>query len=147
MKVILRQDIEKLGKSGELIQVKDGYARNFLVPNGLAVMATPDNINRLKREKEKKLALLEQEKQKALELVSRLQGKSVNVSAQTYEEDKLYGSISPVEIQQALYSEGIEVDKRHIVMKEAIKTLGIFDCTIKPHPEVETKIKVWVVKK
>jgi large subunit ribosomal protein L9 len=146
MKVILRQAIEKLGKRGDVIQVKDGHARNFLIPRGIATEASVANLNQLQQEEKKRSQQLQKEKQKAEELISRIEGLSVNVAAETYEEDKLYGSITALEIKHALEAEGIKVDKNHIVLNEPIKTLGIFDCIIKLHPEVQTKIKVWVVK-
>jgi large subunit ribosomal protein L9 len=146
MKVILKQAIEKLGKRGDVIQVKDGHARNFLIPRGIAAEASVANLNQLQQEEKKRSQQLQKEKQKAEELISRIEGLSVNVAAETYEEDKLYGSITALEIKRALEAEGVKVDKNHIVLNEPIKTLGIFDCIIKPHPEVQTKIKVWVVK-
>lgn len=147
MKIILKNEVQKLGKTGEIVQVKNGHARNFLIPKGLAVEATSANLNQLEQEKKKRSQQLLAERQKAEELIARIQGLSINVTAETYEEDKLYGSISPSEIKRALEAEGVKVDKNHIVIDEPIKTLGIFDCIIKPHPEVQTKIKVWVVKK
>lgn len=147
MKIILRQDVEKIGRSGDIVQVKDGYARNFLIPKGLATRATPSNLNKLTEEKKQRTQQLEKEKNEALQSASRLKGLSVNVAVETYEEDKLYGSVTAQDIARALKEEGFVIDKKCITLKEPIKTLGIFDCTIKLHPEVDTEIKIWVVKK
>ncbi len=147
MKIILKQDIEKLGRSEDVVEVKDGYARNFLIPKGQAVLATSSNLNQLMQEKKKKLQQLERKKKEAKELAERLNGLSINVAVETYQEDKLYGSVTELDIIRALKEEGFKVDKNCIILKEPIKTLGIFDCAIKLHPEVQTEIKLWVVKK
>lgn len=147
MKIILSHDFVNLGKSGDIIQVKDGYARNFLIPKGFAVLATPSTLSQLAEEKKKKSQQLEEEKNEALALAQRLQGLSVNVAVETYEEDKLYGSVTSQDISRALEEEGFPVDKKCIIINDSIKTLGIFDCIIRILPEVETKIKIWVVKR
>ena len=147
MKVILKEDIEKLGKGGDIVEVKDGLARNFLIPKGLALLATPSNLGLLAEQRKRQSQRLEKEKKEALGLSSRLNGLSVNVSVETYEEDKLYGSVTAGEITRALEEEGIKIDKKCIILNEPIKALGIFDCIVRLHPEVETKIKIWVVKK
>lgn len=147
MKVILMQDIEKLGKSGDLVQTKDGYARNYLFPRGLAVLATPAALHQLAIRKKIQEQQLEKDKKEALALASQLNGISVNLAVEVHEEDQLYGSITSAEIARALEGEGIKIDKKMIILKNPIKTLGIFDLVIKLHPEVEAQIKLWVVKK
>lgn len=147
MKIILKENVEKLGKCGEIIKVKEGFARNFLIPKGLAVLATLANLRQLEEEEKRKTQQLDRDKKEAQNLALRLEGLSVNVAVETYEEDKLYGSVTALDITRALDEEGIKIDKKCIILNEPIKTLGIFDCMIKLHPEVETKIKVWVVKK
>ena len=146
MKVILTDNVNKLGSSGDVVQVKNGYARNFLIPKGLAIMATQSNLNRLMEDNKKKFQHLEKKKKEALEFAHRLEGLSVNVAVETYEEDKLYGSVTALDISRALEAENLKIDKNNIIISEPIKSLGIFDCIIKVHPEVEAKIKVWVVK-
>lgn len=147
MKVILRQDVEKIGKLGEVLEVKDGFARNFLIPARLAALATDSNLRQMEEARKRKAHQLEETKKNALELASRLEGLSVTILAQAHEEDRLFGSVSAQDISQALEGEGIKIDKKHISLKEPIKTLGIFTVDVKLHPEVETTVKVWVVKK
>ncbi|MFH0826816.1 MAG: 50S ribosomal protein L9 [Candidatus Omnitrophota bacterium] len=147
MEVILNQDVDKLGKAGSVIKVKDGFARNFLIPNGLALPLTPGNLKKLEQEKERKKAQLEKVKQESLELKVKLDGVSLTIPALVQEEDKLYGSITSQDVSQALEEEGFTIDKNTIVLDEAIKTLGIYEIPVRLHPEVNATIKVWIVKK
>ncbi len=147
MEVILTQDVKGVGRAGEKIKVKDGFAQNYLIPKGLAVLVTNQNVKILEEQKKRKAKEMEKLKGAALELVKKLTGKSVNVSVSVHEEEKLYGSVTAQSISEALKEEGIEIDKRDIILPEPIKSLGIYDVPVKLHPEVETTIKVWVVKK
>ena len=146
MKVVLRKNVEKIGKSGDVVSVKDGFARNFLLPNGFALAATKDNIGRVEEEKKKAERNKEAEKGKAQELAVKLSGLSCTITAEAQDEN-LYGSVTASEISKALELEQIEVDKKDILMPEPIKKLGIFEVEIRLHPEVTAKIKVWVVGK
>ncbi len=149
MQVILNQDVDKLGKAGQVIQVKDGFARNFLLPNGLAVPMTPANVKRLEQEKQRKLLVLEKLKKQAEEFKGRLERLSLTIPVlvQEKEEDKFYGSIAAVDIARALGEEGVEIDKNLIILDEPIKSLGVYEVPIKLHPEVSLNLKVWIVKK
>ena len=148
MEVILSQDVEKIGKAGSVVNVKDGYARNFLFPNKLAVPVTQSNLKMLEQDKAKKNQHLEKIKKEAEELKGKLANFSLTLTALTKEEEeKLYGSITAQDIAGALKEEGFEIDKSYIVLNEPIKALGIYEIPIKLHPEVEAKVKVWVVKK
>jgi len=147
MEVILNQDIERLGKAGQIVKVKDGFARNFLIPNGLAVSLTPENLKKLEQEKKKKTLHLEKLKKRAEDLSQKLSSLSLTIPALTYEEDQLYGSLTAVDLAAALKEEGLEIDKNSIVLDEPLKSLGIYEVPIKLHPEVSCKIKVWIVKK
>lgn len=147
MEVILRQDVDKLGKAGSIVKVKDGFARNFLIPNGLAVPLTPSNLKMLQQQIQKKNLQLIEAKKKAEELKERLQHLSLTIPVLTQEEDKLYGSVTAKDIQEALRIEGFEIDKDCIILENPIKALGIYEVTIKLHPEVSTQIRIWVVKK
>ncbi|MBU1726516.1 MAG: 50S ribosomal protein L9 [Candidatus Omnitrophica bacterium] len=147
MEVILKQDVKNIGKAGSVVKVKDGYARNFLVPNGLAVLSSSGNLKKLEQEKQKKAEVQEKIKAEAEAFKERLSAVSLTISALSKEEDELYGSIGPHDISAALKDEGIELDKAFILLDEPIKTLGIYEVPIKLHPEVTTKIKVWIVKK
>ena len=147
MEVILNQDVDMLGKSGTIVKVKDGYARNFLIPNRLALPLTPKNLKKTEQEKQRRLSQLEKVKKEAEELKIRLSSLSITLSVLTHEEEKLYAGITASDIAGALKEEGLEIDKSCIAMDEPIKSLGIYEVPIKLHPEVLAKIKVWVVKK
>lgn len=147
MEVILKQDLEKLGKAGSVIKVKDGYARNFLFPNGLALPLTPSNLRKLEQDKEKQTQALEKIKQDALRLKEKLDGFSLTLTVLAHEEEKLYGSIASQEIAKALKEEGFEVEESTILLAEPIKSLGIYEIPLKLHPEITANIKLWVVKK
>jgi large subunit ribosomal protein L9 len=146
MKVILIEDIEKLGKANEVVEVKDGFARNYLIPQRKAIPATPQNLLRLEEQNKRRQREQEKAKQEAIELARSLDGLSVNVSVRVHDEDKLYGSVTAEEISEALKQEGFDIDKKCIILEEPIKRLGVFDCVVRLHPEVEAKIRVWVVK-
>ena len=145
IKVILRKKIDKLGKDRDIVFVKDGFARNFLLPKGLALIATKDNINKIEQEKRKLEHNKEIEKNKAKELADKLQGLSCTITSEA-KDDNLYGSITAVEISKALEDEQLNIDKTDILLEEPIEKLGIYEVEVKLHPEVSTKIKVWVVK-
>ena len=147
MEVILNQDVERLGKAGQIVKVKEGFARNFLIPNGLAVSLTAANLKKLEQEKQKKVLQLDKSRKGAQVLSARLASLSLTIPVLTQEEDKLYGSIAAQDVAAALKEEGFEIDKNSIVLDESIKSLGIYEVPIELHPEVSCKIKIWVVKK
>jgi large subunit ribosomal protein L9 len=148
MEVILIKDVEKVGTAQSVVKVKDGFARNFLIPNKLAVPLTPDNLKRIEEEKKAKAAQLDKLKKECEVLKERLTGVSITITALKQEEsDALYGSITAHDISKALKEEGFEVDKAKIELVEPIKALGIYEVPIKLHPEVVTKVKIWIVKK
>ncbi len=147
MEVILNQDVDKLGKAGTVVKVKAGFARNFLIPNGLALPLTPANLKKLEQDKLRKTLQLEKIKKAAEELKERLANFSLTIPALAKEEDRLYGSITSQDIANALAEEGFDIDKNSIILDEPIKSLGIYEIPIKLHPEVLAKIKVWIVKK
>lgn len=147
MEVILKQDVKGVGKTGDKIKVKVGFARNYLLPNGLALLVTDQNLKILEEDKKRRAKQSEKEKADAQEIVKKLSGMSVNVAVQVHEDEKLYGSVTAQNIYDALKEDGMEIDKRSIILPEPIKTLGIYDVPVKLHAEVETTIKVWVVKK
>lgn len=147
MKVILIQDVDKLGKSGQSVKVKDGFARNFLIPNGLAVLANPANLKKLEQEKQKRISQLEKIKKESEELKNRLANLSLTLPVLTQSEDGLYAKVTSLDISRALKEEGFEVDKKSIIMDKPIDSLGIYEIPIQLHPQVSTEIKVWIVKK
>ena len=147
MEVILKQDVPKIGKSGAVIKVKDGYARNFLIPNGLAVSVTPENLKKLEEEKQRKILQLEKIKKEAEAIKAKLDSFSLTLPALIQEDDKLYGSITAQDIAAALKEEGFDVEKGSIIIDEPIKSLGIYEVPIKLHSDILAKVKVWIVKK
>ncbi len=146
MEVILTKDVDKIGKAGSVLKVKDGFARNLLFPRKLAVPVTAANLKRIEQEKEKLSHLAEEKKQEALALKERLEKLSLTISASAQNEQNLYGSVTSQDISAGLKEEGIEIDKNLIILDEPIKSLGVYEVSVKLHPEVQTKIKVWVVK-
>ena len=146
MKIILRQDHEKLGEAGNIINVKPGFARNFLIPQGIAMAASPQNKKRFENEKKQMNWRKEQEKRKAEELAKQLESVSCTITVQVGEEDKLFGSVTSQNIAESLAAQEYEIDKRKIQLEEPIKSLGIYSVPIKLHTDVEAKVKVWVVK-
>lgn len=147
MKIILRQDEEGLGKRGEVVEVAPGYARNFLLPRGLALEATPKKMKLFEKEKKVEAAHKRKEERKIQDLSKRLSETSCTIAVKVGEDGKLYGSVTSRDIAEALAREGIEIDKRKITPEEAIKTLGIYRASIKLAPQVTAEVKVWVVKK
>ena len=147
MEVILSRDVAKLGKAGTVVKVKDGFARNFLIPNKLALPITQANLKMLEQERLKKEQALEKIKKDSETLKQKLEVLSLTMPALVHEEEKLYGSITAQEIAVALKEEGIEVERDKIMLNEPIKALGIYAVSIKLHPEVTAQIKVWIVKK
>ena len=146
MKIILRKDYENLGSAGETVNVKPGFARNFLIPNGLALIATPENEKRYVKEMKQLNWKKELDKKRAEKLAKELENISCTITVQVGEEDKLFGSVTTQNIGEALESLGHTIDKRKILLDEPIKSLGIYSVPIKLYPDVEAKVKVWVVK-
>ena len=147
MEVILSQDVAKLGKAGSVVKVKDGFARNFLLPNKLAVPVSPANLKTLEEKKLKDQEKLEKIKSDAGILKQKLEALSLTIAAMINEEEKLYGSIGQHEIAAALKEEGIEVDKNVIILNEPIRSLGIYAIPIQLHQDITAQLKVWIVKK
>ncbi len=146
MKVILQQDFEKLGKAGEVVEVKPGYARNYLLPRGIALAATPGNLKAYNEQKKLDAQRQERTKRSALALAEKLNGLSCTATVAVGEEDRVFGSVTSQTIADLLKEKGFDIDKRKILLAEPIKALGIYDVPVRLHPEVEAKIKVWVVK-
>jgi len=146
MKVILRQNFEPLGQIGDVVEVKDGYARNYLLPHKIAYTALKGNIRALEEEKQNVAKKTQQELNAAEKLATELEKVSITIPVQVGEEDKIFGSVTTQMIVDALKEKSYDVDKRKIEIEETIKTLGIYSVNIKLHKSVSTKIKVWVVR-
>jgi len=146
MEVILRKDIPKLGKAGDIVKVKDGYARNYLLPKGFAIPANKKNIKALERERKIILAKAERLRKKAESLAEKLKDKTITIYRKVIEEGRIYGSVSVLDILQALKEEGIELEKSQILLEQPIKNLGVYEIPVKLTSDVEVKIKVEVVE-
>lgn len=146
MKVILKQDFEKLGKAGEVVEVKAGYARNYLLPRDIALEATPTNLRVFEEQKKLDAQRLDKAKKAALALADKLEGVSCTAAVAAGEEDRIFGSVTSQTIAELLKEKGFDIDKKRILLEEPIKALGIYEVPIRLHPEVEVKVKVWVVR-
>ncbi|MCX5667503.1 MAG: 50S ribosomal protein L9 [Candidatus Omnitrophica bacterium] len=146
MKAILIQTVDRLGKAGDIVNVKEGYARNYLFPKNIAKEATPGNMKILDSLK-KKQALSEAKRlDEAKTLAQMIAALSITISARTGEEEKLFGAVTTEMISAALMAEKITVDKKDIVLDEPIKKLGVYQVEVKVHPEIKASLRVWVVK-
>ncbi|MBI1805142.1 MAG: 50S ribosomal protein L9 [Ignavibacteriae bacterium] len=146
MKVILRQDFEKLGKLGDIVVVKDGYARNYLIPRNIGYAATRGNLQTLEEEKKQHENRQKKEFHHAEKLAAELEKISVTLKVKVGEDEKLFGSVTSQMIADALKEKGINADKRNIELDEPIKALGIYTVNMKLHSNIIGKVKVWVVR-
>jgi len=146
MKVILRKDIETLGNIGDIVDVKEGYARNFLIPRKIAYTALNGNLKALEDEKKSIARKSEKELHTAENVSTELEKVSVTIPVQVGEEDKIFGSVTTQMIADALKEKDFDIDKRKIEIEESIKTLGIYNVNIKLHSNINASIKVWVVR-
>lgn len=146
MKVILRKDIEQLGKMGETVTVKDGYARNYLIPRKIAYPATEGSLRALEEEKKQQERRAHKELRHAEKLARELENISLTIKMKVGEDDKLFGSVTSQVIADALSEKGVTIDKRMIELDEPIKALGIYTVNVKLHQNVTGKVKIWVVR-
>lgn len=146
MKVILSEDIPSLGKIGDVVQVADGYGRNFLIPQGKALPATSQSVKKFEHQKQVLKQKVEKEKKEAEKLAKKLEGVSCTITMDAGEGDKLFGAVTSMDIEAALKNEDITVDRKKILLEEPIKSLGIYTVPIKLHPGITANLKVWVVK-
>ncbi len=146
MEVILRNAIDKLGHPGDIVSVSPGYARNFLLPRGLAYQATPGNLKRIAAEKSRLEALENERKTAAQAIAEKLAEVSVTFAARVGEEGKLFGSVTTADIVHQLEAQGFKFEKRQIELNEPIKALGMYKVPVRLHADVHPEIKVWVIK-
>ncbi len=146
MKVILRKDFETLGKIGDVVAVKDGYARNYLLPRQIAYRATTSSLRALEEEKKQHERQEQKQLKDAEKIGSELEKVSITIAMKVGEDDKLFGSVTSQMIADSLKEKGFTVDKRTIELEEPIKTLGIFEVPVKLHTKISAKAKVWVVR-
>jgi len=146
MKVILTQDVESLGRAGQIINVADGFARNKLIPDQLAVTATPANLRLFEKKREEFKLRSMKEKERAEKLAGQIEAIHLTIAQKAGESDKLYGSVTTMDLAAALKDQGVEIDRRKIQLDENIKSLGEFQVPVKLHAEVTAHLKVTVVK-
>jgi large subunit ribosomal protein L9 len=146
MQVILKESLENLGDAGEVVSVKAGYARNFLIPRGIAYEATDANVKRLGRERARIVQEAAAQLEEARGRAAKLEDVSVTFHARASEEGRLFGSITNADIADKLAEQGVEIDRKQIQLDEPIKGLGMFAVPIRLHAEVRPEIKVWVIK-
>ncbi len=144
MQVVLRDDVENLGRSGDVVRVKPGYARNYLIPRGLASAATHGNVAQIEHEKRVAVARAAKLRQEAQGRAGELSAVTVEIAAQAGDNNKLFGSVGTRDIAQALAAKGVEVDRKKIVLEEPIKETGEYDVAIKLGYEVQATVKVRV---
>lgn len=146
IKVVLKEGVDKLGESGDVVRVRPGFARNYLIPRGLAVPATPGNLARVDDLKRLAKAKAQKELASAQEVAKKLDGISVKITRAVGEENKMYGSVTVRDIEEAYQAVGVEIDRKKLQLAEPIKSLGLHDVPLKLHPEVSVQLKVEVVK-
>ena len=146
MEVILRQAVESLGKPGDVVKVSNGYARNYLLPHGVAFEATPGNLKRIQQEKDRLEAAENERREAAQALATKLEQVQLTFSARVGDEGKLFGSVTPADVAQQLEAQGFHIEKRQIDLHEPIKALGVYRIPIRLHADVKPEIRVWVIK-
>ncbi len=146
MKIILKKKISGLGKEKDIVEVAEGYARNFLIPKGLALKASSGNLQIIDEEKKKEVRNKEKEKGALKNLSQRIENISCTISARAGADNKLYGSVTSQDIAEALAKEGVQIAVKGIKLAEPIKSLGIYHISVELHPEIKTVLKVWVIK-
>ncbi len=147
MELLLKANVRGLGKEGQKVVVNDGYARNFLIPKGLAVPATETHLQQRQRETQKQENLKKRKLKDASELAAALRNISCSIVRQAGENDKLYGSVTTQDIIKSLEEEGITLEKKQILLDEPIKKLGIYSVKVRLAQDIESVLKVWVVNK
>jgi large subunit ribosomal protein L9 len=146
VKVILNKKVETLGEVGKVVEVADGYARNYLIPRGLAIEATAKNLKLFQQRQKVELARRAKKKGEAEDLAQKIEALSLTIAAKSGDKERLFGSITSQDIVRALENEGLKIERKKVLLESPIKTLGIYTIPIKLHPEVTADLKLWVVK-
>jgi large subunit ribosomal protein L9 len=146
MRVILKQEVHNLGEAGEIVKVAAGYGRNFLIPRGLAIPAFEGNVRQLDHQKRVADAIRRKQLASAKQLGTRLESLAVTIRREAGDDDKLFGSVTNRDIVDALHAEGIDVDRRAVVLDEHIRTIGLFTVPIRLHKTVQSSVRVYVIR-
>jgi large subunit ribosomal protein L9 len=145
MKVILKEDVERLGSAGDIVKVKSGYGRNFLIPRGLAVLATQRTIKEAEETLRQQAHKLDRVKNDAAALAARLEALDIVIPARVGEENRIFGTVTTQQVAEVLKAKGLEIDRRKIELEEEIRSLGVYPASIKLHADVVASVKVQVV--
>jgi len=146
MKLILKQDVEKLGDAGDIVTVKDGYGRNFLIPTGKAILATAGAVRALEEEKRQRSRKVEATIKNAQQLAAQIEGVSVTVSVTAGEDGKIFGTVTTQQLADALNEKGFDIDRRKVSLDTDVKSLGEYTASVDVFKEIKAKLKFWVVK-
>ena len=146
MKVILLKDIESLGSAGEVVEVKNGYGPNFLIPRNEALIASAANMAQFESRRKQQETLAERDRRAAEVLAKKLEAESITAQVKVGEEDRLFGSVTAQHIAELLDEKGYEIGRRAIHLEDPIRELGVYNVEVRLHPEVATVVKLWVVK-
>ncbi len=146
MKVILKEDVKDLGEIGSIVEVKIGYGRNYLLPRNLAVEANPKNLKQFEHEKKNILVKAKKVSKSMQDIADQISKMTITIEAQSGEEDKLFGSVTSKDIAEAIALQGVEIDKRKVILEEPIRRLGSYEVTVKVHKDVTASVKVEVKK-
>ena len=147
MELILIKDVEKVGRKGEVVRVRDGFARNFLLPQKFAISSTRANQEFVEEQKKRSARKKEKERTEAFDKAARLNQLKITVPAQAGEQEKLFGSVTAEDIAEALSRQGYTFDRKHILLKESIRTLGTHPVTVEIYPQVKATVTVEVIRK
>ena len=145
MQIILTEDVKKLGEAGSVLEVADGFARNYLIPKNLAVRATKGNLSRVEQIKTARANREEKLKKRLSSLAQNLEGLSIDIPVQVGEDDKVFGAVNEHMVVEALRAKGFSIDRKSIKLEEPIRQLGVYNIEVKLHPEIKPQIRVWVV--
>lgn len=146
MRVILTQDVEKLGRAGDVVEVRGGYGRNYLIPRGLALVATPGNLRRAEQIRQRQLRREARSRQEALELAARLAEVAVTIPAKVGEENRIFGTVTNQQVAEALAEKGFQIDRRKIELPDDIRALGQYQAVIRLYQDITATVTVWVVR-
>ena len=146
MRIILKQEVTNLGDAGDIVTVKPGYGRNFLIPRGLAIPATEGSIQQVEHQKRVADAIRRKNLASAKALQARLEGTAVSIRRETGEDEKLFGAVTNRDIAEALAAEGVEIDRRSIHLEEPIRAIGLFTVPVRLHKTVQANIRVYVIR-
>ncbi len=146
MKVILIKDIEDLGSAGEVVQVKDGYGRNFLIPRSEALIASDTNVAQFESRRKLHEAVAERDRRAAEVIAKKLETDSLTAQVKVGEEDRLFGSVTVQNIAELLEAKGYQIERRAIHLEDGIRELGVYNLEVRLHPDVTATVKLWVVK-